>query len=170
MKQFLYLIICIVILSLGSLFVLKKPNGQPWLNLSDFYNHQSVTQKVTNFKDTVVNKTNSLLNQESNLLNSGEDPTIYKWQDEQGIWHYSDKKFENAKAWEKPENLTIIPAIQPIDKNEYKRVKPSGNNENETLVPPQSNKIKDLINNANNVQNIMDNRTKNIDEQLKQIQ
>lgn len=170
MKQFLYLMICIVALGLGSLFVLKKPDGQPWLNLSNFYNHQSVTQKVTGFKDTVVNKTNSLLNQGSNSLSSGEDPIIYKWQDEQGVWHYSDKKVENAKAWTKPENLTIIPAIKPLDKAEIKSVKTSSKVEKISSASSQSNKIKDLINDTNNVQNIMDNRTKNIDNQLKEMQ
>jgi hypothetical protein len=161
MKKFVNLLVIILIFSMGSLFVLKSPKGEPWLNVSDFYDSQSIYQKTTDLKNTVMNKAKS-------LIYSEPEPSIYKWQDEQGVWHYSDKKQSNSNVWVKPENLTIIPAIKPIDKKEDNTFEQDKKIDNSTLLPNNHNKIKDLINNTNNVQELMNNRTKNLDKQLEQ--
>mgnify|MGYP000630563410 CR=1 FL=1 len=188
MKQFLYLIICIVLLGFGGLFVLKQPNGSPWLSVNDFYNFQSVNQKITDFKKGVADQTQSLLN--SDLLNSDllsvvsideNAHTIYKWQDQQGTWHYSDNKpdsnteLNNAinitKVWIKPENLTVIPALKPVSNN---RSDPANNNVQSknyksNLQLNHPHKLKTVVQDTLNVQAIMDNRTNRLDSQLKQM-
>ena len=146
---------------MGSLFVLKSPKGKPGLNVSDFYDSQSIYQKTTHLKNTVMNRIKS-------LIYSEPEPSIYKWQDEQGVWHYSDKKQLNSNVWVKPENLTVLPALTPIDTNEENTFEPSKKVDGSTLLPNNNSKIKDLINNTNNVQELMNNRTKNIDKQLEQ--
>lgn len=165
MKHFLYLIIVIVVFSIGSLFVLKSPNGQPWLKITDFINPQAISTQLSSVKNSVTSKVQSLLRDDT-------DPQIYRWQDEQGVWHYSDSKNANNKAWVKPDNLTVIPAIEPLKKvdvvNENRGENTSSNASNLTAKPARSNKVKDLINDTNNIQELMNNRTKIIDEQLKQ--
>lgn len=163
MKKFVYLITLILILSIGSLFVLKSPKGKPWLNISDFYDFHAISQKAISIKNTVFNRAESLMNNES-------DPSIYKWQDEQGVWHYSDKKQPNGKVWIKPQNLTVIPAIEPLEKEEVKSYTSEKKLNGSGLNTKSGNKVKDLINDTNNVQELMNNRTKNIDKQLEQYQ
>lgn len=159
MKKFAYLLVLITLLSIGSLFVLKSPKGESWLKVSDFYDLQTVYQEVNHLKTSVVSATKSLITHEP-------DESIYKWQDEQGVWHYSDKKQSNSNVWVKPENLTVLPALTPIDTNEENTFEPGKKVDGSTLLPNNNSKIKDLINNTNNVQELMNNRTKNIDKQL----
>lgn len=158
MKPFVYLITCILILSIGSLFVLKSPTGKPWLKVSDFFNPQAITKQANDFKTTVINKTKAVMKNDS-------DPTIYKWQDEQGVWHYSDSQQANGKEWVKPNNLTVIPAIKPLNKEEV--VEKSPDKELTQMNSTNGNKITQLINDTQNIQQIMNDRTKQIDEQLK---
>jgi|GEM_PF-1377308 len=188
MKQFLYLTICIVLLGFGGLFVLKQPNGSPWLSVNDFYNFQSVNQKIIDFKKGVADQTQSLLNSDllkSDLLSAisldENAQTIYKWQDQQGTWHYSDSKPDNntkpnnkiniTKVWIKPENVMVIPAFKPASND---TINPTYNNNqtknyksNTPLNHPH--KLKTVIQDTLNVQAIMDNRTNRLDNQLKQM-
>ena len=172
MKHFVYLIMCLLMLSFVSLFVLKSPKGKPWLSVSDFYDHNVFAQKFTNFKNSILDNTDSLLNDSKSLISDSlnsesQDAPIYKWQDEKGTWHYSDKPQENSEAWIKPENLTVIPAIKPLSQKDTHSIK-----DTKTLKPIdksdiKTNKVTELMNDVNNVQQLMDNRTKTIDEQLK---
>lgn len=172
MKHFVYLIMCLLMLSFASLFVLKSPKGEPWLSVSDFYDHNVFAQKFTNFKNSILDNTDSLLNDSKSLISDSlnsesQDAHIYKWQDEKGTWHYSDKPQENSEAWIKPENLTVIPAIKPLAPKEIEQ-----NNDNKTFKPinnsaMSTNKVTELMNDVNNVQQLMDNRAKTIDAQLK---
>lgn len=165
MKHFLYLIIVIVALSIGSLFVLKSPNGKPWLQTADLINLQAISAQLSSVKNSITSKVQSFLHDDT-------DPQIYRWQDKQGVWHYSDSKSVNNKAWMKPDNLTVIPAIKPLKKvdviNEDKGKNTRSNVSEITSKPSRSNKVKDLINDTNNIQELMNNRTKIIDEQLSQ--
>lgn len=172
MKHFVYLIMCLLILSIGSLFVLKSPKGEPWLSVSDFYDHNVFAQKFTNFKNSILDNTDSLLNDSKSLISDSlnsesQDAPIYKWQDEKGTWHYSDKPQENSEAWIKPENLTVIPAIKPLVAEELHPEKVNKSNQASGSKSTNPNKITELMNDVNNVQQLMDNRTKVIDEQLK---
>ncbi len=160
MKFFLYLLMGVLALSLVGLFVLKKPNGEPWISVSDFTNTSKLTNQIDAIKTQAVSKAQSLLQSEPS------NPTIYKWQDDKGVWHYSDKKAENntSAEWDVPENMTVIPAIKPLPKKSNS--KSDEPDKTKRTLPQGSNKISTLINDANNVQAIMDNRTKKIDEQL----
>jgi len=172
MKHFVYLILCILILSIGCLFFLKSPKGEPWLSVSDFYDTKVITQKITHFKNSFLDNTDSLLNDSKSLISDSlngvnTEGAIYKWQDEKGTWHYSDTQQENSEAWIKPENLTVIPAIKPLSQKDTHSIK-----DTKTLKPIdksdiKTNKVTELMNDVNNVQQLMDNRTKTIDEQLK---
>jgi len=165
MKQFLYLIICIVVLGIGSLFVLKSPTGKPWLKTADFVDPQAISSQLSSVKNNVSNKVQSLLRDDS-------DPEIYKWQDAQGVWHYSDSKNADSKTWIKPNNLTVIPAIEPLKKENVTHTIKGEHSTMKTveLSTPSSrvDKIKNLMNDTNNVQELMNNRTKVIDKQLSQ--
>jgi len=160
MKHFLYLMIAISVLSIGSLFVLKSPNGQPWLKPSDFINPQAITTQFTSVKNSTINKANTLFHKET-------DSKVYQWQDEQGVWHYSDSPNANSHTWTKPNNLTVIPATKLT--NQPNAASKSENTLKKINAEPLStNKVKKLMNDTHNVQQLMNNRTKVIDEHLNQ--
>ena len=170
MKHFLYMLISILILGLGSLFVLKKPDGTTWLSTSDFYNKQKIVSKFNQTKNMINNKITS-------VFETTDSTQIYKWQDENGVWHYSDQKqsvksgqpVKNVATWIKPNNLTVIPAINvnEVTKNIKKATNQNNNeqlkNEGKSIIP---SKVNTLFKDTNNVQSLMDTRTKEIDALL----
>jgi hypothetical protein len=157
MKYFVYIIISLLTLSILSLFVLKKPDGTAWLRVSDFGQQTThVTNKFERLKTDVSNKIHS-------FFEKTDDTEIYKWQDEKGTWHYSDKKEQQSTVWDKPDNLTVIPAFKPTDLPSVDKTKAE---ENSNTHQQPLNRVDKLLNDANNVQTIMDERNKKIDKAL----
>ncbi len=77
MGLFNKLLLLVLVLALASPFILKKPDGTPFVRLQDFL-------------DSVPDvKTPSL---------STESKPLYRWQDEKGNWQYSDHPPENVQA------------------------------------------------------------------------
>lgn len=159
--------ICIIILSVGSLFVLKSPTGEPWLSTSNFYDSQAISNNITQFKNTILDNVESLTSDQKAKVNQNSDANIYKWQDESGAFHYSDQGNSKDDAWVKPNNLTIMPAIEPLEpksidvvSNKKSSEKPVSNNIN-------TSNVAELIADAKNVQNLLDNRKKEMDARLK---
>lgn len=167
MKIFVYLLSCVLLISIGSLFVIKKPDGTTWISLDDFSPKTSLIDKAKAFKKNIVSKTKALINIE-------EDPrTIYKWKDEKGVWHYSDKQLDKSinqennlsEVWDIPNNLTVIPAEPPFIKS--KKIDTHKSNTDSVVSNlEKNNKINALINDAKGVQELMGQRTKIIDENL----
>lgn len=75
MKLFIKLLMFLVVLALAAPFFMKKPDGSPMLTLQSI-GLKSVVDKVDAVKHEVsVPKT----------------AQVYRWQDEKGVWHYSDQ-------------------------------------------------------------------------------
>tara|TARA_E500000178_G_scaffold210809_1_gene208081 strand:+ start:948 stop:1424 length:477 start_codon:yes stop_codon:yes gene_type:complete len=86
------------------LFFIKKPNGQPWLSTSVIYSESieikdemvalssgaldSITLAITTASEKITGATFELENPKP----------IYKWQDGQGQWHFSDVPNKNGKS------------------------------------------------------------------------
>jgi len=104
MKYFTYLAVSVMIIAVILLFYIKKPNGQPWLSTSHIYNES------TEIKNEMIALSSSALDSiTSTITTAGEKITgatfetetpkpIYKWQDEQGQWHFSDVPNKNGKS------------------------------------------------------------------------
>jgi hypothetical protein len=97
MKYFTYLAISIMVIAVISLFYLKQPNGHPWLSRTAVmsepqqlqnsfldYIDESYTQLITGAK-RVVSKASSAI-----TGTASSNRKIYKWQDKDGVWHFSD--------------------------------------------------------------------------------
>lgn len=110
MKRLLKLIIVITLLALAAPFLMKTPIGQSVLNL-DKLEKFDVQQLLSRLfaptgniaEQTPSKKLNSSLPSESDVNRS-----VYRWQDEHGQWHYSDKA-PNAQA---AETVTLKPVNQ----------------------------------------------------------
>ena len=93
-----------MIISVTLLFFIKKPNGQPWLSTSVIYSESieikdemvalssgaldSITLAITTASEKITGATFELENPKP----------IYKWQDGQGQWHFSDVPNKNGKS------------------------------------------------------------------------
>ncbi len=104
MKYFTYLAVSVMIIAVTLLFFIKKPNGQPWLSTSVIYSESieiknemvalssgaldSITLAITTASEKITGATFELENPKP----------IYKWQDGQGQWHFSDVPNKNGKS------------------------------------------------------------------------
>lgn len=77
MKLFIKLLLFVVVLALAAPFFMKKPDGTPMLTL------QSLGLGAVSNKVSAV-----LPDSRPELPKTAE---VYRWQDEKGAWHYSDK-------------------------------------------------------------------------------
>lgn len=75
MKLFIKLLMFLVVLALAAPFFMKKPDGSPMLTL------QSIGLK------SVVDKVDAVKHE----VSAPKTAQVYRWQDEKGVWHYSDQ-------------------------------------------------------------------------------
>jgi len=161
MKTFIYLLSCVLFICLGSLFFLKQPDGTAWLKVSDFDKSSSILSTVDDIKSTIVIKSKSLMESVT-----PQEP-IYKWQDEQGVWHYSDTQQSGAEVYKTPDNLTVTPAEKTVAVTVKKNISTEFKNKGtEQSKNNKLNKVDTLIKDAKGIQQLMDDRIKVIDESL----
>ncbi len=67
---------------LAAPFILKKPDGTPWLKWSDLFYGASETASSIR----------------SQLPTTNSSSQMYKWQDAAGKWHYSDRPSEDFET------------------------------------------------------------------------
>lgn len=105
MKLFIKLLLFIVLLALAAPFFMKKPDGSPMLTL------QSLGL------GTVAHKVSEVLpDSRPELPKTAE---VYRWQDEKGIWHYSDKaQTPAAQKHQLQISQNRLPHVAVADKEE----------------------------------------------------
>lgn len=164
MKFFVYLLSVIVIIALMGLFVLKKPDGQAWLSLDVLsINTLAIEKKVK----SLTNKL--LVSYENNAKEDDSQVKIYRWKDSKGNWSYSDNP-QSAKQSEEvfldPKAIIVLPALElstndsPNSIKKYDKISPS----TESTAP---NKVLSIYKDANNVQEIMNERQQTISKAIK---
>ncbi|WP_213611340.1 DUF4124 domain-containing protein [Pseudoalteromonas sp.] len=119
MKYFTYLAISVMVIALISLFYLKKPNGEPWLTGTLIKNESaSIKDKMVALSSDTFEQLTLELKKvgdkiTSSPLASDSQSKIYKWQDEQGQWHFSDVPNKNGKSIEvhlDPTDINVVVA------------------------------------------------------------
>lgn len=154
----------VLVLGLAGLFVLKKPDGQPWLSADDFIpDTRSITNSVKEaIPDQLIGGSES----------SGDKVAVYKWKDAEGNWQFSDKAPAGISAEQvlvgTDVNRDLAPLPPPQRTNTQQQassgkailIKDSGILSPTTIAP---DKIETLINDAKNVQNLADERVKQLD-------
>ena len=141
--------IFLLVLAFAGLFFLKGPNGEQILS-------------VTDFAPSVP---------EINTPNSPAIPTgptkVYKWQDENGVWQFSNQAVdaENGEVIELDGKINIVPAIVTLDEPDIQDQPaasqlhiPAGL----TTVP--SDQINQMIDTVNNLQSTVDDRKEMLDK------
>jgi hypothetical protein len=170
MKLFVYLLSVVVIIALAGLFVIKQPNGQPWLSANEFKpNTQAITEKI----NTITSKLKKVF--ESDIAKKDGAVKVYRWKDSKGNWNYSDT--DNATNSEEvlydPKDIIVLPALKPpspdltnlTDSTTHKK-NTNADPAPETLIP-SPNKVLELYKDAKNVQSLIDSRQDKLSQAIK---
>ncbi len=157
---------CLLVLGLAGLFVLKQPDGTPWLSLNDFAPDLS---KVATSVEGLINT----LTPDTSSTNSDADTQngIYRWKDANGQWQFSDTAPSGLQA-ETVElsgelNRDLVEQYTPPEPiTRTNTAEPNPSNTNNSVIPAtlSPEKISELIKDANNVQQLMDDRATKIDQ------
>jgi hypothetical protein len=155
MKFLVKLLIAFLFIGIAGLFVLKTPDGKPVISM------KAITYKAKSFA------------QDSDLYNNKVTETeVYRWKDGQGKWQYSNVEPNNNQAKKVEQQVNIIPSkpkkITVPESNKStiseKKTTPLSGLSPTTISP---DKISRLIDEAKNVQQLMDKRLPEIESQLK---
>ncbi|MFC3033683.1 DUF4124 domain-containing protein [Pseudoalteromonas fenneropenaei] len=171
MKYASYFFILLMLVAVASLFMLKRPDGKTWLSFSAL--SESSQQMFDEQLHTLKQSSATLLEQAKSVVDSNDNsaqqpnPTIYSWQDAQGVWHYSDRPNPAGPSQTlelDPSRITVIPAESQLPAAQVKSSTPAKSDIGLTTLNPQA--IKQTLQDAKNVQQLMDERQKQIEEQL----
>lgn len=164
----------LLILGLAGLFVLKKPNGSPWLSIDDFIpNTQGISKSITSLLNSAKNTPTNNTTETSNTQ-AISDSGVYRWKDANGQWQFSDTPPEGtqAEAMHVSGNLNsdlaeeyVPPKEEEEDNTVISTTDPTAGN---SLLPASlsPDKISTLMKDTQNIQKIMDDRTSQIEKQL----
>ncbi|WP_440054836.1 DUF4124 domain-containing protein [Pseudoalteromonas sp. T1lg65] len=95
-----YLLIMVMLVGLASLFIVKRPDGKPWLSAEKVA--QAVEQQFDNLtqqsKEMRSLVSDNVIPAPSDKVFSNNEQVMYRWRDEAGQWHYSDKPNPNGAS------------------------------------------------------------------------
>lgn len=153
MKRPIFIMCVLVAIAFAGPMLMKKPDGTPFIT-SPF------EWFSTNSQGTKSHDSRSMTNQ-----------SFYKWQDEEGTWHYSDQ----PQAGEKNETVTVntntnlIQGLRIDKKKETIAVAKKIPEKAETPSIPLPmtvplDQVSKMLDDANNIQQLMDNRSDQIEQ------
>ncbi|NQZ94033.1 MAG: hypothetical protein HRT97_17040 [Moritella sp.] len=167
-KFLISLMLCAVI----SLFFISKPDGQKILT-------PAVIQQDISHAFTQV--TTSLSNTQREIFaDSNDSPksvTLYRWQDDQGQWHFTDNENNQPNRNQNPQtNAITITANSPLSvpKKSHITAVTGENEQAQTSAKtslsalPLTNAF-DTLKDAKNIQTLVDNHGKQLDNAIKNI-
>lgn len=110
-KLFIKLILVLIVGGLVLPLWLKGPDGQPIMSISDWMPDVSALSKLLDKIPSTPTATDS---------QAAEGKQFYKWQDEEGGWHYSDRAPDSALEVEVQELPQMTNTIKAVEVKERK--------------------------------------------------
>lgn len=104
MKLIIKLLIILVIGAVAAPLFIKGPDGKPLMQVSDLIPTESLPETVLN-QLGITPSSPRVQTPPSSATATQSDSTIYRWQDDNGQWHFSDK----APAHTQSESVTLKP-------------------------------------------------------------
>ncbi|MFT5880226.1 MAG: hypothetical protein ACI86X_001354 [Moritella sp.] len=92
MAKFAKLLIVIVCCAVFALFFIREPHGKTFLSLSQ------ISADLSNLSSTLTQQLTKTLAKEVPREQTEAPSTVYKWQDEQGSWHFSDQANDTSQV------------------------------------------------------------------------
>ncbi|MDP2561231.1 DUF4124 domain-containing protein [Psychrobium sp. 1_MG-2023] len=168
LNRLVYFIVMISLLAASGLFIIKQPNGEPWLSWSDFtpdketLANNRLFNKAEQLTDTALTHVESLV-----AAPKGKTQHVYRWQDGQGQWHYSDKPHSNSElVTYDSDAITRLPKLEPPMSQQHVEKPHDLVNENRAFITSPSQALHD----AKQVQQLMDRRQLQLEQKIKQSQ
>lgn len=153
MKRPIFIMCVLVVIAFAGPMLMKKPDGTPFMESPlDLFSTSSTGSQ----------------NNESSLNTS---QSFYKWQDDEGTWHYSDQPQagKNIETVTVNTNANLIQGLRIEKKKEQviveKKSEPKA--ESPAIGLPMTvplDKVSKMLEDANNMQQLMDNRNKQIEQ------
>ena len=172
MRFFAFLMIAVLILAMAGPFFIKGRDGRPLLTAGEvFPSGDELRGAARNGWNGLVRKAERMLDRQKDATPPGQTMAIYKWQDTQGNWHYSDDpnpKGASEQMLVDP-NANVVPGL-PVERT----APPSGE---PAAQPPKSQddaglpvpislspgRVKELVEDAQRVQEVLDDRSEAMD-------
>lgn len=174
MARFIYFLVCIALIAGGALFVLKRPDGQPWLSIPE-PSVPSLDLTLDNHVQQLTQQVKSLTTSANHVLTatSDEQTQVFRWQDINGQWHYSDTPNPDGQSEAvilKASDVTVLApetfSLQSVsNKASHMQMLP-------TLSQPfeRISQAQETLQEAKNIQQLVDDRKEQLDQQIKQSQ
>lgn len=161
MKMFVSLMALLLMVALIGPFVLKRPDGKNWMDVSELAPDIEVKGSFAQLKLKAYRWFNQLRRGQGDA-NAGKTK-VYRWQAADGSWQFSDHPATNVKAdtvWIDPNTNLIAP---PPERKKPEAEKPAATN---VAMPMSLNpaRVEKLIKDAEAVQGLMDKRYNEIDQ------
>lgn len=160
----------ILVIGFAGLFVLKKPDGTPWLSLDEF---MPDTKGITSSTNDIVSKAKGMLDNDQPTTTANTSGGVYRWKDKNGQWQFSDQPPTANIAAEKIDvsgdlNRDIAEKFTPPETKPSATTASTANTPGTNVIPStlSPEKVEKLMQDANNIQNLMDNRQKKLEKQL----
>lgn len=159
------------VIGFAGLFILKKPDGTPWLSANDFAPDTSaLMSEASALMKQAKNASSTITLNSDDVDNKAEKNSsgIYRWKDQDGQWQYSDTPPQNQTA----ETITVSghlnrDLVDTTSLQAARETKPEEQTTNTSGIIPASmspEKISKLIEDTQNVQKLMDDRQSQIDQ------
>jgi hypothetical protein len=153
MKRPIFIMCVLVAIAFAGPILLKKPDGSAFID------------SPMDFLST--NSTGSKNNEPSNITHQ----SFYKWQDDDGTWHYSDQPQagKNIETVTVNTNTNLIQGLRREKSKELAVIEKKSESKIESLAMPLPmtvpiEKISKMLQNANNIQQLMDDRNQQIEQ------
>ena len=148
--MFLRMMICIVVIAIAAPFFIPGPNGTPIFTL-----------------DMLKFEKPSLPSFGGNEDTAGGSQTLYRYQDEQGVWHYTDQPLDQDSA----EQIEVSTDINLIDAPPALPRSGSAPAANISANPLNAiSRGAEVMEDAEQVQQMLDDRLEDMDQTLNSIQ
>ncbi|MBD56985.1 DUF4124 domain-containing protein [uncultured Pseudoalteromonas sp.] len=174
MKRFCYFAVILLLTSVALLFYIKKPDGKPYLELGMFERYsEKVSGDVSDFAsqsaDTLTSQAKKLTEKLSLSNDASKPVVVYKWQDEQGQWHYADTPHPNyfsiAVSLD-PNDITVLPA-ETFQADEKQAATVKADETPSTLGVYDPKNVQKMMQDAEQAKQLMEQRNKQLEQQLK---
>jgi hypothetical protein len=153
MKRPIFILCLLVVMAFVGPMLMKKTDGTPFIKSPlDWFSTSSTSSN-------------------NNESSSNTTQSFYKWQNDSGTWHYSDKPpvGKNTETVTVNTNTNLIKGLRVDKKKEQPVIEKNSQPQVESSpvalpmkVPIE--KISKILEDANNIQQIMDNRHEQIEQ------
>ncbi len=168
MRAFAILMLTVLVAAGAGLFMIKGPDGRPLLTVQETF------PSVAQLRAGAVRQWDRLTGQLAEVTgteppaggNSADAVTFYRWQDAQGVWHYSsepDPQGRSEAFLVDPQN----PSSGPSSPAPAAAVAPPGQQQGSFGAEPPSRspkRVKQLIDDVRGVQDLLEQRAQETEQ------